>query len=196
MAHINLLPWRDKVREKKKIGFLFSLVVSALIAAGVVLLVNLLMSKFVQEQAVNVEYIKKQTAIKESQHAAIQKIKKEKVSIMKRVETIKGLKSDKSDTIMAFEDLVQIIPDGVFLSKFTRKNKNLEIYGTAESNNHVSKFMRSLERSSWYHEPSLIKVVLNPAYGLQANDFELTAVLSSEKDLDQNESSTLENGGE
>ena len=83
--------------------------------------------------------------------------------------------------VRIFDQFVETLPDGVYYTGLTRAGESVEIKGAAESNNRVSSLMRRLDASDWFFNPNLTAVVSNPAFGEQANSFNLTVALTTPK---------------
>jgi len=54
-----------------------------------------------------------------------------------------------------FDQLVRLLPDGVYLMSVQQTDKRIQIKGVAESSTRVSAFMRNIDGSEWLKDPSL-----------------------------------------
>ena len=86
--------------------------------------------------------------------------------------------------VRIFDQFVETLPDGVYYTKLERTGQNVQIEGTAESNNRVSSLMRRLDSSDWFVNPNLTAVVSNPSFGEQANNFNLSVALQTPEQLE------------
>jgi type IV pilus assembly protein PilN len=89
-----------------------------------------------------------------------------------------------------FEELVTVLPDGVFLAKIKQDNARLEIVGTAESNTRVSVLMRNIDKSEWLSSPDLEVVEVKTSStgsGRRASEFTVYAKTLMLKKSDQQE---------
>ena len=98
---------------------------------------------------------------------------------------IQELQGNRPIIVRILDQLVRTIPDGVFYSKLTTKDRSISINGIAESNNRVSSLMRRLDRSDWLAGPNLDKVNAATKYGDQATTFNLTVKVELPKPEDQ-----------
>ena len=78
-----------------------------------------------------------------------------------------------------FDQFVKTLPDGLYYTQLKRNEQQVQIDGTAESNNRVSSLMRRLDKSEWFLDPNLTSVVANPEFGEQANNFSLSVALAT-----------------
>lgn len=72
-----------------------------------------------------------------------------------------------------FDELVRVIPPGIYLESLSRQGDGVSVVGYAESNNRISTFMRSLESSVKFQRPNLTQVTADRRLGEQGNRFDL-----------------------
>jgi type IV pilus assembly protein PilN len=65
--------------------------------------------------------------------------------------------------VHVFDELVTTLPDGVYYTKVTQKDRGLNLHGVAQSNARVSSLMRSLDSSTWFENPTLVEIKGDPA---------------------------------
>lgn len=185
MANINLLPWREERRDEKKKEFFVWLIAAAALAALAVVGVNSYFSKQISDAKKDNQTL--QAGIDELNKKAkiLDDLKAEREALMKRMRVIQSLEGERPRIVHVFDQLVRILPEGVFLKDLQREGEKLVIKGTAETNNYVSNLMRKLKSSEWFVNPNLIEVKANPTFGEQANDFEMTVSLSKPKTDDE-----------
>ena len=58
----------------------------------------------------------------------------------------------------SFDELVSILPDGIYLTRIKRVGNKVSIYGRAEYNSQISALMRNVEASSWLAHPALEEI--------------------------------------
>jgi type IV pilus assembly protein PilN len=54
-----------------------------------------------------------------------------------------------------FDELVDTLPDGVYLTKVQQQARGLTVTGEAESNARISSYMRNIDASEWVGDPDL-----------------------------------------
>ncbi len=179
MAKINLLPWRDARREQLKQEFFANLGVSIIGAGLVVGLVYLLVNSAISNQNARNAYVQKHIDQLNEDVAEIADLKKSRAQLIERMEIIQGLQGNRPVIVRIFDQFVKTLPDGLYYTHLQRTEQQVEIQGTAESNNRVSSLMRRLDKSEWFINPNLTSVIANPAFGDQANNFSLTVALAT-----------------
>jgi type IV pilus assembly protein PilN len=179
MAKINLLPWRDERRERLKQEFYSNLGITVVGMGLIVAVVYLAINGGIKQQNARNAYIQQHIDKLNQDVAEIAELKKSRAQLIERMDIIQGLQGRRPVIVRIFDQFVRTLPDGLYYTKLLRSSQNIEIEGTAESNNRVSSLMRSLDGSDWFSNPNLTSVTSNPAFGEQANNFSLTVALST-----------------
>lgn len=186
MANINLLPWRDRLREERKKNFVIALVVTV-VAAGIVLfLADRIMRSNVSNQIARNEILQEQIVVLNKEIEEIRQLREQKAALTERMTVIQNLQGTRPLIVRLFDELVRTLPEGVYYNIVTRTNDVVSLQGVAESNNLVSALMRSLDDSEWFADPSLRQVNALPgainAAGAQEsgqNQFDLTVKVTT-----------------
>ena len=186
MVSINLLPWRDELREQRKKDFFVKLIAAMLIAAGLVYLGLGYINEKIKHQNARNDYIKAESAVLENRVKEINDLKERKKQLVERMKTIQDLQGDRPITARIFDQLVDTLPDGVYFTEAQLLGKRLSIGGVAESNSLVSNLMRNLDDSDWLDNAVLDSVTVAKLGELeQANTFKL-AVQQTKPPADAN----------
>lgn len=158
MPQINLLPWREELREEKKRRFLIALGASALTCILVILLIHLyLHGQVLKQQSAN-DLLKTEIAVLDKKIAQIKDIKKERSMLLARMQIIQELQANRLFVVHLFDELVRILPSGVFLNEIVFNGQSVFVTGEAQSNARVSEFMRNIEISDWLKNPTLKQI--------------------------------------
>ncbi|MDF2076155.1 type 4a pilus biogenesis protein PilN [Pseudomonas mendocina] len=187
MARINLLPWREQLREERKQRFLVSLAGVFIVAAGLVFLGDQLLNAAISNQIARNDFVKKEIAVLDARIKEISELKTRRQQLLERMKIIQDLQGNRPIISRVFDQLVRTLPDGVYFTSVKMTGKNIAIVGAAESNNRVSNLMRNLDGSEWLTAPNLTEVKAVTAGALdQANVFQLT-VQQTQPDQEQAE---------
>ena len=109
----------------------------------------------------------------------INALEKEKQSLLSRMNVIQELQQGRSQMVHVFDQMVRIIPEGVYMKKLTQKGTKFEITGMAQSNARVSSLMRNLDASDWFTDPKLEEIVSNKnKTGTRESRFKLNVSLA------------------
>lgn len=191
MANINLLPWRQELRKQRQQEFIAILGAVALVAVGLVLFAHMALSTQVSDQEERNQYIKAEISTLDKQIQEIDELQARRDTLLERMKVIQDLQGHRPVIVRVFDELVRVIPDGVFLKSLERKENTFTITGVAESANQVSNLMRNLDASPWFKSPLLSTVAADqsaPAGSSkgeerqQGSRFALTVTLESPDD--------------
>jgi type IV pilus assembly protein PilN len=158
MPRINLLPWREADRKRKRQEFIVG-AVGALVIAGLLgLAVNLRLESAVSSQNERNQLIKDQIADVDKQITEILDLEARKEKLKARIEVIEQLQRSRPIVVHLFDQLVRTLPDGVYYTSVKQNGNQLQFSGIAQSSTRVSALMRNIESSEYLTDPSLGKV--------------------------------------
>ena len=176
MAHINLLPWREWERERRKNEFLLRLVGSFVFGAVIVLAGGVILDRSVDEQNARNQFITDRIVVLDNQIAEIRDLREKREQLLSRMRVIQELQGNRPVIVRLFDELVRTLAKGVYFTSMKMDGPIIAMEGTAESNNRISTEMRNLEGSEWLKEPNLKGIKENTTAGAQASNFQLTVV--------------------
>lgn len=192
MAKINLLPWRQEQRKLRQQEFVAILIAVGLVAAAIVLFSHVALSKEVSDQEERNQFIKSEISNLDGQIKEIDALQKRKDELLSRMKVIQDLQGRRPVIVRVFDELVRVVPDGVYLKSLSRSGDTFSMSGVAESANQVSSFMRNLDASPWFKNPVLSTVVADQALAgaktgdadkQHGNTFSLTVSLETPEKL-------------
>ena len=169
MANINLLPWREEAREKRKRDYTGVLALvflaSCLVVYGALGFIDILKDEQRQRNA----YLTSEISLLESQIKEIRSITTRKKDIERRTDIILGLQQSRNLPTHVLDELVRVVPAGIYFSNIEKQQRVLFVEGLSESNNHVTNMMRRIESSKWLGDatPQQVKVGENNSRLLQ-----------------------------
>ncbi|WPO99607.1 PilN domain-containing protein [Pseudomonas sp. HR96] len=175
MARINLLPWREQLREKRRKRFLTSLAAVAIGAIGIIILADRYYTSEIDAQAARNQFIQAEIAGLDNRIKQISDLKARRKQLVERMKIIQDLQGNRPISGRIFDQLARTLPDGVYFTDVKMVDKVISIAGNAESNNRVSELLRNLESSPWLEQAVLTEVKTKPSGDVdQANAFQLT----------------------
>jgi type IV pilus assembly protein PilN len=175
MAKINLLPWREQLREERKQRFLVALAGSFVVAAGLVFLGGQLFNSAIENQTARNNFVRKEIAVLDARIKEISELKARRQELLERMKIIQDLQGNRPVTARIFDQMTRTLPDGVYFNDVSMTGTRISILGAAESNNRVSELMRKMDGSEWLTGPNLAQVKATTAGAIdQANTFSLT----------------------
>lgn len=178
MAKINLLPWREELRQELKKEFLVVLVGTVVFAGLLLIIANRVYSSWIDNQDSRNAYVQRNIDELNAQVKEIKELENKRRELLDRMKVIQDLQGTRPLVVHVFDEMVRTLPDGVFYQSLSRKDMTIDITGVAESNNRVSSLMRQLDKSDWFESPNLTSVQAATAFGDQASSFKMTVQVS------------------
>lgn len=175
MARINLLPWREQLREERKKRFLTALAGVLVAAVGALVMFDQYFSNALTHQDARNAFIQKEVVQLDSRIKEISELRARRKQLLERMKIIQDLQGNRPIIGRIFDQMARTLPDGVYFSEVKMVDNLISISGAAESNNRVSDLMRNLDASDWLEAPILNEVKANTdAQVDRANSFQLT----------------------
>ena len=173
MDGINLLPWREEKRRARDRQIVTGAFV-IWILCGVTVFGSYSYLKLLQDNQkgrnnyLTAEIKKLDKAIKE-----IKTLQRQKANLVARMQVIQNLQRQRNQVVQIFEDIVRKLPEGVYFDRLNKKGLNFSFTGTAQSNARVSNLMENLGSSSWFNDPNLNVINVEPSEGVRLSQFSL-----------------------
>jgi type IV pilus assembly protein PilN len=158
MTKINLLDWRAERRARRLEQFRNLLILGLILAVVVVMMMYLAMTKAISNQQARNSYLKQQIAEIDQKIKEIEDLERTKQNLLARMRVIEELQSSRSGTVHFFDEMVNLIPDGITLNSIKQVGDTVTLEGTAESNGRISSYIKSFEASPWFSDPRLVVI--------------------------------------
>jgi type IV pilus assembly protein PilN len=171
MSNINLLPWRDEYKKKKRNIFYVVLALSSLVVLGLSYGGKLYVDSLIAAQQQRNQYLQTETIRLDQRIAEIREIKKEKAELERRIKLIQQLEEKRNHATRLFNTLVDVVPGGIYLNNVTFINEQINVQGMSESNNRLAKMMRNIDNSGWLGESSISSIVAGPSKPIKLSKF-------------------------
>lgn len=155
MPRINLLPWREQLREKRQRQFISVGVGAAVLMGLLIVLAHIEVTNMTDNQNARNRFLEETISAVEKEIQEIKTLQEDKKALLARMEVIQQLQRSRPEIVHIFEEIANATPKGVYLLNASRKSDLLEIEGVADSNDNVSSFMRQLNASAWLTNPRL-----------------------------------------
>jgi type IV pilus assembly protein PilN len=157
---INLLPHREAARKRRRDVFNLSLAASAILGGLIAFAVFLWYQGTISaQQGTNLAL---ETEIKklESQIKDISGLEAEIAALRARQQAVEDLQSDRNLPVHLLTEMVNQLPDGVFISRMVQVDQVVTINGVAQSNERVAELIRNLASNTpWFTKPDLVEIV-------------------------------------
>jgi type IV pilus assembly protein PilN len=181
MIRINLLPHRAEKRKAQQIQFIAFSVISVIIGAIIVGFVHITFVAKIDNQERRNAYLNKEIAVLDKQIDEIKKLREQTKSLLSRKSVVEDLQSTRADVVHLLDQMLRILPDGVYLKSLKQTGVKISLSGYAQSNARVSTLMRSIEDSPWLEAPTLVVINATTISGSRLSEFSLTFNLTKQE---------------
>lgn len=180
MIRVNLLPHRAEKRKARQLQFIVFSVISLLLGAVLVGFVHVAISTEISYQERRNTYLKQEITVLDKQIEEIKKLREQTEALLARKTVVENLQSTRSDVVHLMDQMLRILPDGVYLRTLKQTGYKISIDGYAQSSARVSTLMRSIQDSPWLDTPTLIEVHATTVGGTRLSEFFLNFNLTKQ----------------
>lgn len=199
LIRINLLPHRELKRAARRRQFNALLAIAVMIGVLSVALGHTVIATRKSNQEARNAFLTQEIAKLDRQIVEIKKIREQTQALLERKQVVETLQSNRTEVVHLFDQMIRLLPDGLYLKSFKQTADVVNIGGYTQSSARVSTLMRSLEESPWFEQPSLIEIKAATVNNLRANEFVLSVKQTRQKlegtDTGENVSNKKSPGG-
>ncbi len=160
MILINLLPHREAARKRRREAFQATMLASFLIGLLVSVLIYTWFQGLITDQQGQNDYLTQQIKALDVQIKEIATLEEEITALQARQKAVEDLQSDRNLPVHLFTELVNQLPDGVYVSSIKQADQAITMQGMAQSNERVSEMLRNLSNNTpWLAKPELVEIV-------------------------------------
>lgn len=180
MIRVNLLPHRAEKRKARQLQFIVLSVISLVLGAVLVGFVHVAIDTQISYQERRNTYLKQEITVLDKQIEEIKKLREQTQSLLARKTVVENLQSTRSDVVHLLDQMLRILPEGVYLKSLKQAGYKISMVGNAQSSARVSTLMRSIEDSPWLDSPVLIEVHATTVGTTRLSEFSLTFNLTKQ----------------
>lgn len=183
MISINLLPWREQQRKREKQQLQIMILAGLVFACIVVFLLDCYANHILQRQIHRNQQLQAELTRCDEQIKTIAGLRQERQSLINKMKIIQGLQLSRVLSIHLLDELIQILPEGVYLNQLDRFEDKVTLLGYAQSNTQISRLMRNISTNHWLHDPILTEIKKTEDVGgldseqHEENEFKLSFIL-------------------
>jgi type IV pilus assembly protein PilN len=187
MIRINLLPHRELKRAARRRQFNILLGISVGAAVLTVVLGHSLIAARQSNQEARNAFLEQEIAKLDAQIGEIKKIREETQALLERKQVVETLQSNRTEVVHLFDQMIRLLPDGLYLKSFKQTGDQINIIGYTQSSARVSTLMRNLEDSPLFESASLVEIKAATVNNLRANEFVLSIKQTREQAEETND---------
>ena len=182
MIRINLLPHREEKRKAKRQQFY---VLSGLIATlgGLIIFLGWsIISTMIGAQQSNNDFLKAENEKLDKQIAQIKTLKDEITLLLAKKKVIEDLQRDRGRAVALLNEMVRIVPEGIFIKTMKQDGMRVILNGVSQSNSRVSELMRNVGQSAVLEQPKLAETRAVTVDRKKMQEFNMTVQIRPIKD--------------
>ncbi|AMD01980.1 PilN domain-containing protein [Halomonas chromatireducens] len=155
---INLLPWRERQRERRSRRFYVAMALVAVLGMTGGFGMTYHYQEALSAQEKRNAHIREEMQRLEGDIRSISEYEAIRERMIGQIEVFSELQRGRSQTVEVIRDLATSLVDGVHYTELSRQESRLRLSGRAESNHQVSDQLRGLSAASSLSEPVLSEV--------------------------------------
>lgn len=171
MIRINLLPHREQRRAARQRQFTVLAAAVVISAALVVGAVHMLLAGRIDSQNARNAYLEGEIAKLDKQIADIKELKAQTQALLARKQVVETLQTNRAQAVYLLDQLVRLLPDGVYLKGVKQTGNEVNVQGYAQSNARVATLIRNLEASPYLESSDLVETKAATVNGLRVSEF-------------------------
>ena len=186
MIRINLLPHRELARAARRRQF--NVLLGIAVAAGVIAVVlghGVIAANQSAQDARNA-FLEQEIVKLDGQIGEIKKIREQTQALLERKQVVETLQSNRTEVVHLFDQMIRLLPDGLYLKSFKQAGDIITISGYTQSSARVSTLMRNLNDSPWFESATLVEIKSATVNNLRANEFVLSVKQARQQTDDAN----------
>jgi type IV pilus assembly protein PilN len=155
MIKINLLDWRSKRVQILNHRFAVEAISAAVICALLTMSSDIFIDSSIATIKGDIQYLEQQITAVEGDIKEIKDLQKKKDLLLSRRKVIESLQESRPLVVKIFDNIVRVMPDGVYLDEFERKDNQVTLSGLSDSNYTISVLMENVQKLDWVKEARL-----------------------------------------
>jgi type IV pilus assembly protein PilN len=174
MPRVNLLPWREELRQKRKKEFLLAIVGAVLVGVALTFGTKVYYKTLIANQESRNATLRAEIAELDKQIAEIESFEAQKDRLLDRMQIIEQLQSSRPESVHLMDEVVTILPAGVHLTEVAQENRDIQITGITQSNQRISNMMRSVEESEYLRDAWVDRIETTGSGPVAEGEFRLS----------------------
>ena len=157
-VRINLLPHREERRKRARQHFGLLAGLAAMVGIAIVGAMHIFNAQRIDAQSDRNAFLKGEIAKLDKQIDEIKKLRDEIAALLARKQVIETLQADRAQTVHLLDELVSVMPEGVYVRSFRQRGLRVNLIGYSQSNARVSTLMGNIDASPWLEKAELVEI--------------------------------------
>ncbi|ATD65680.1 PilN domain-containing protein [Neisseria weixii] len=159
LIKINLLPYREEIKQRKKQQFKILMLTALLIGLGLSALTYLSINGAIDSQQGRNAFLESEIKKLDDDLGEIKKLQAEKENFLAKKIKVEELQEKRSQAAYIIDTLNVLTPDNTYLTALEAENPTTyKVTGRAISDNKIAVFMRALPSTGVFSQPELLSI--------------------------------------
>lgn len=160
MLHsVNLIPWRDQLRDRHKHRFVGLLLIGVLVAVAAQWGAASYLQRQTQAQQSRLNYLNAYISQLDKQIDALKEVEQEHKALLTRLAVVEKLQNQRNKTTDFMNTLPQLIPEGVYVDKVKMNGLQVRISGISDTTSRLATMLDNLESSTHIRNVEMHSIV-------------------------------------
>ena len=159
LIKINLLPYREEIKQRKRQQFKILMLSSLSIGVGLSAIAYLAITNAISDQESRNAFLEAEITKLDNDLGEIKKLQQEKENFLAKKQKVEELQEKRSQAAYIIDSLNVVIPNNTYITSLDAENPtSYKITGRAISDNKIAMFMRSLPSTGIFMQPELLEI--------------------------------------
>ncbi len=181
MIRINLLPVKAARKKEQLRNQIIVLVVTLLLVIGGCFAVYSSLQGDISDVKNDIHRHQQEINRLKKKIGEVNRFKKLQQELKNKLAVLAALKSSKSGPVHMMDDLINVLPDKMWIEEFKQRGDSITISGIGLTEDDVADFMTSLEKSKYYKDVVLKVTKQQEKQGLKLQRFTVTCKVEKHK---------------
>ena len=162
---INLLPYREEIKQRKKQQFNILMLSALLVGVGLSVLAYVSINSAISNQESRNQFLETEISKLDTDLGEIKKLQQEKENFLAKKQKVGELQEKRSQAAYIIDTLNVLTPENTYLTAVDAENPSTyTITGRAMSDNKIAMLMRALPSTGVFSQPELLSIKKNDNY--------------------------------
>lgn len=162
---INLLPYREEIKQRKKQQFNILMLSALLVGVGLSVLAYVSINSAISNQESRNQFLETEISKLDTDLGEIKKLQQEKENFLAKKQKVEELQEKRSQAAYIIDTLNVLTPENTYLTVVNAENPTTyTITGRAMSDNKIAMLMRALPSTGVFSQPELLSIKKNDNY--------------------------------
>ena len=162
---INLLPYREEIKQRKKQQFNILMLSALLVGVGLSVLAYVSINSAISNQESRNQFLETEISKLDTDLGEIKKLQQEKENFLAKKQKVEELQEKRSQAAYIIDTLNVLTPENTYLTAVNAENPSTyTITGRAMSDNKIAILMRALPSTGVFSQPELLSIKKNDNY--------------------------------